>query len=260
MSRVVTGGGEAPPLYVEASGAGENVLLAHGFGGSARNFRPQLRALRGRYRTIVYDARGHARSGAPEAAADYTPECFVSDLGRVLDQAGSERAVVGGLSMGPASRCASRSRIRSACRGWCWRRSAGAGLVPPRAAGFARARPRSLLAAGQRFVWGGSGSQREATLMKQGFRGTMPRSRVLRRLIAGSPASDASRELRRVICGAGRGRRATRRRCGGRSSQELPRAARGGGGRQPLVNLEQPEAFNAALLGFLAEEVFPRPG
>jgi pimeloyl-ACP methyl ester carboxylesterase len=27
-----------------------------------------------------------------------------------------------------------------------------------------------------------------------------------------------------------------------------------------VVNLEQPEAFNAALLGFLAEEVFPTPG
>ena len=88
------------PLHVEVSGTGQSVLLAHGFGGSARNFRPQLKALRGRYRTIVYDARGHARSFAPETAAEYTPDCFASDLGRALDQAGAERAVVGGLSMG----------------------------------------------------------------------------------------------------------------------------------------------------------------
>ena len=94
----MSSGGLEPSLHVEVSGSGENVLLAHGFGGSARNFGPQRRALRGRYRAILYDARGHARSGAPEAARDYTLECFVSDLGRVLDQAGARRAVVGGLT------------------------------------------------------------------------------------------------------------------------------------------------------------------
>src|SRR3989442_9959431 len=89
-----------PALHVEAEGDGPVVVLGHGFGGSARNFLPQARALRDRYRIVRFDARGHARSGAPAEAAAYTPEAFVADVGRVLDQVGAARAVVGGLSMG----------------------------------------------------------------------------------------------------------------------------------------------------------------
>src|SRR5207245_10791759 len=74
--------------------------LAHGFGGSARNFLSQARALRDRYRIVRFDARGHARSEAPAEASAYTPDAFVADLGRVLDQVGARAAVVGGLSMG----------------------------------------------------------------------------------------------------------------------------------------------------------------
>jgi pimeloyl-ACP methyl ester carboxylesterase len=199
-------GGDAVPLYVESSGTGESVLLAHGFGGSARNFRPQLRALRGRYRTIVYDARGHARSGAPEAAADYTPECFVSDLGRVLDQAGSERAVVGGLSMGAGVALrfalAHPERVQGLVLA-SFPAGAGRGAAA-RAAEFARVLDEEgLLAAGERFVWGeGSGfSEPEARLVKQGFRehDTHALAHVLRELIAGQPGIEAlAPELRRV--------------------------------------------------------------
>src|SRR6266700_3093788 len=64
-----------PRLHVEVEGSGPVVVLAHGFGGSAR-------------------------SEAPAEASAYTPEAFVADLGRVLDQVGARAAVVGGLSMG----------------------------------------------------------------------------------------------------------------------------------------------------------------
>jgi pimeloyl-ACP methyl ester carboxylesterase len=87
-------------LHVDRQGEGALVCLLHGFGGSARNWRPQARALGERYEFALPDVRGHARSAAPERAAAYRPERFVSDLGRVLDQAGAARAVVGGLSMG----------------------------------------------------------------------------------------------------------------------------------------------------------------
>src|SRR5947207_2849242 len=89
-----------PRLHVEVEGSGPVVVLAHGFGGSARNFLPQARGLRDRYRIVRFDARGHARSEAPAEASAYTPEAFVADLGRVLDQVGARAAVVGGLSMG----------------------------------------------------------------------------------------------------------------------------------------------------------------
>jgi len=88
-------------LHAERWGhAGPVVVLGHGFGGSARNFRPQARVLSVHHQVLLFDARGHARSDAPEAPAAYRPECFVADLGAVLDASGAERAIVGGLSMG----------------------------------------------------------------------------------------------------------------------------------------------------------------
>src|SRR5439155_25114013 len=89
-----------PTLHLDVEGSGPVVVLAHGFGGSARNFRPQARALGARYRVGRFDARGHGRSPAPPEADAYTPEAFASDLGRILDRVGAEKAVVGGLSMG----------------------------------------------------------------------------------------------------------------------------------------------------------------
>src|SRR4029077_2169460 len=90
----------SPHLHIDREGQGPVVVLAHGFAGSARNFGPQARALRPRFRVVRYDARGHARSEAPDDPLAYTPETFADDLGRVLDP-GS--AVVGGLSMGAAT-------------------------------------------------------------------------------------------------------------------------------------------------------------
>jgi pimeloyl-ACP methyl ester carboxylesterase len=87
-------------LHIEERGAGPALVLGHGFGGSARNFRPQARAFSDRFRVVLYDARGHARSEAPEDPTEYEPRCFVEDLLRVVDGTGEERVVVGGLSMG----------------------------------------------------------------------------------------------------------------------------------------------------------------
>lgn len=97
----------APSLYAEAHGAGPPLLLVHGFGGSARNWRPQARALAAKARTLLFDVRGHARSDAPREAAAYRPECFLEDFQRVLTwgrggagREGGPPPVVGGLSMG----------------------------------------------------------------------------------------------------------------------------------------------------------------
>jgi pimeloyl-ACP methyl ester carboxylesterase len=91
---------QVPRLHVDVDGDGPAIVLAHGLGGSARNFGPQMRALKDRHRVIRYDARGHARSDAPHEASAYTPATFVDDMGRVMDDAGVTSAVVGGLSMG----------------------------------------------------------------------------------------------------------------------------------------------------------------
>jgi pimeloyl-ACP methyl ester carboxylesterase len=88
-------------LHVEVHGDGPPLVLLHGFGGSARNWRPQIRALRDAYRVVVYDARGHARSDAPHEARAYLPDRLLEDLERVVrETSGDARPVVGGLSMG----------------------------------------------------------------------------------------------------------------------------------------------------------------
>ena len=70
---------EPPRLHVDVDGVGPPIVLAHGFGGSARNFGPQMRALKDRYQVVRYDARGHGRSDAPTEPEAYTPAAFVGD-------------------------------------------------------------------------------------------------------------------------------------------------------------------------------------
>src|SRR5438552_7970287 len=150
-----------PRLHVEVEGSGPVVVLAHGFGGSARNFLSQARALRDRYRIVRFDARGHARSEAPAEASAYTPEAFVADLGRVLDQVGARAAVVGGLSMGAGTALrfalAHPERVEGLVLA-AFPPGAGApGTFAAVAADFADAIEREgLEAAGARFVWGAS--------------------------------------------------------------------------------------------------------
>jgi pimeloyl-ACP methyl ester carboxylesterase len=260
--------GSGSELHVEVTGSGPSLLLAHGFGGSARNFRPQVKALRGAFRVIVYDARGHARSFAPEAAADYTPECFVADLGRALDRAGAERAVVGGLSMGAgvALRFALAHPLRVqglVLASFPAPASLGQGIAS-QAAAFARALDQDgLEAAGARFVWGESPS-RDAALVRQGFMEHQPRAlaHVLRELIAKQPSVEA---LAPQLAGVEQptlllaGESDTPSVATSRAlAAALPRARLEiipGAGH--VVNLQRPGAFNAALLGFLAGEVFP---
>jgi pimeloyl-ACP methyl ester carboxylesterase len=262
---------DALPLHVERVGAGESVLLAHGFGGSARNFRPQVRALAGRYRVITYDARGHARSFAPASAAEYTPECFVADLARVLDQAGAARAVVGGLSLGAGVALrfalAHPGRVQGlVLASFPAPASAGAGFAA-QAAGFARALDEEgLLAAGERYVWGkGSGlSPRDAALVRQGFLEHRPHAlaHVLRELVAVQPSvEELAPELALLALPAlilAGETDAPSVACGRALAEALPRARLvvvAGAGH--VVNLQRPDVFNAALLEFLAEDVFP---
>jgi 2-succinyl-6-hydroxy-2,4-cyclohexadiene-1-carboxylate synthase len=164
-------------LHVEVHGEGPAVVLGHGFGGSARNWGPQVRTLRDRFRVVVYDARGHARSDAPEAADAYTLDTLRDDLARVVDAHGDAPCAVGGLSMGAGVALgfalAAPERVRRlvlmappplpdehGARGRGW------------AADFARAiDAQGLDAAGERFAWGERSGLDPAArrLVRQGF-------------------------------------------------------------------------------------------
>jgi pimeloyl-ACP methyl ester carboxylesterase len=194
-------------LYSTAEGSGPTLILGHGFGGSARNFRPQSRALRDRFQVVLHDARGHARSEAPPDADDYSPDCFADDVGRLLDAAGAESAVVGGLSMGAAVALrfalAQPERVRALVL--------ASFPAPPAGEGFARSAHAfadcidrdGLEVAGERFVWGADSGldERGAALVRQGFLEHSPfaLANILREFIAKQPAVDALADELRAL-------------------------------------------------------------
>ncbi len=89
-------------LSYEISGANENLplLLTHGYGASAQMWEPNVGTLAAARPVITWDLRGHGRSDCPPDQAQYTQSASVQDMAALLDAAGAERAVLGGLSLG----------------------------------------------------------------------------------------------------------------------------------------------------------------
>jgi len=87
-------------LYYEESGAGTPVLFIHEFAGDHRSWQPQVSVLSRQYRCIVYCARGYPPSDVPEEVERYSQQRARDDARSVLDHLGVERAHVVGLSMG----------------------------------------------------------------------------------------------------------------------------------------------------------------
>jgi pimeloyl-ACP methyl ester carboxylesterase len=85
-------------LSGEEAGEGTPMVLLHGLTATRRYVVMGSRMLeRGGHRVVLYDARGHGRSGP---AGDYGYEALAADLGAVLDDRGIDRAVLAGASMG----------------------------------------------------------------------------------------------------------------------------------------------------------------
>lgn len=81
-------------------GLGLPVLLTHGFGATAGMWEPNIDALSADRPVIVWDLRGHGSSDAPEDMARYSEQISVADMAAILDAAGVDRAVLGGMSLG----------------------------------------------------------------------------------------------------------------------------------------------------------------
>ncbi len=98
-TRVVLRDGEA--LAVRSAGAGDPLLLVHGFTGAAEAWGEDLLGvLAGRFRVIAVDLLGHGGSSRPLDPARYALPEQVSDLCEVLDACGAPRALWVGYSMG----------------------------------------------------------------------------------------------------------------------------------------------------------------
>ena len=74
------------------------LVLSHSLACSVRMWDPQIAALKGSYRILAYDTRGHGGSEAPKGA--YTLEMLADDLKALLDHLGAKSPHYCGLSMG----------------------------------------------------------------------------------------------------------------------------------------------------------------
>jgi pimeloyl-ACP methyl ester carboxylesterase len=89
----------APVPPAATSGTGTLLVLLHAFPLDGRMWAPQVEALAGSYQVIVPDLRGFgaARDQAVEEAG---MDLLADDVARLLDDRGLDRVVLGGLSMG----------------------------------------------------------------------------------------------------------------------------------------------------------------
>jgi pimeloyl-ACP methyl ester carboxylesterase len=76
------------------------LLLSHGYSASGQMWKRNLPALSADRQVITWDIRGHGRSDSPEDPGLYSEALSVEDMTALLDLAEAPRAIVGGLSLG----------------------------------------------------------------------------------------------------------------------------------------------------------------
>ncbi|HZN13487.1 MAG TPA: alpha/beta hydrolase [Acidimicrobiales bacterium] len=88
-------------IHYESHGDGPVVLLSHGYTATTEMWRGQIAPLTSAgYRVVVWDMRGHGASDSPEDDALYSEAATMADMAAVLDAVEADRAVIGGLSLG----------------------------------------------------------------------------------------------------------------------------------------------------------------
>ncbi len=85
-------------MFYEIHGAGEPLVLLHGFTGSSAVWAPVLPDVKEEYRVIVPDLRGHGRSTNPSKA--FTHHQSALDVYALLDELGVDKFKAMGISTG----------------------------------------------------------------------------------------------------------------------------------------------------------------
>ena len=94
-----TENGAGIEIYYEDHGAGQPVVLIHGYPLDGHSWERQERVLLDAgYRVIAYDRRGFGRSSQPAIGYDY--DTFAADLNALLEHLDLDGIVLGGFSMG----------------------------------------------------------------------------------------------------------------------------------------------------------------
>ncbi|HUK08620.1 MAG TPA: alpha/beta fold hydrolase [Stellaceae bacterium] len=87
-----------PRLAVDVLGSGPLVVFMHGIGGNRTNWRDQLPSFAAHFTAAAWDARGYGKSEDYEGLLDFAD--FGGDLLRLIDHFRADRAHLVGLSMG----------------------------------------------------------------------------------------------------------------------------------------------------------------
>jgi pimeloyl-ACP methyl ester carboxylesterase len=87
-------------IYYEVHGSGPTLLLTHGYSSTSAMWQGQIAALSKHHKLVLWDMRGHGQSDYPEDPAAYSEALTVADMAALLDEVGVDNAIVGGLSLG----------------------------------------------------------------------------------------------------------------------------------------------------------------
>jgi pimeloyl-ACP methyl ester carboxylesterase len=87
-------------IYYEVHGQGPVLLLTHGFSSTGDMWRGQIEAFSKKHTLVLWDMRGHGRSDYPEDPAAYSEPLTLMDIAALLDAVGASQAIIGGLSLG----------------------------------------------------------------------------------------------------------------------------------------------------------------
>ena len=87
-------------IHYEVYGNGPALLLSNGYSATTRMWDPNVAALSERFTLILWDMRGHGKSGSPDEDRAYSEALTTQDMAALLDHLGFESAVIGGLSLG----------------------------------------------------------------------------------------------------------------------------------------------------------------
>lgn len=89
-------------VYYEVHGSGDRptILLTHGYSATSQMWKGQVEALSKDHQLVAWDMRGHGRSDSPDDPALYSEPATVADMAALLDAVGAKTAIIGGLSLG----------------------------------------------------------------------------------------------------------------------------------------------------------------
>lgn len=86
-------------IYYEINGEGSPLVFIQGAFISATMWEKQVRYFSDRFQTVIYDLRGHGRTGATDRKK-YSVELYADDLVKLLDALKIHKPIICGISLG----------------------------------------------------------------------------------------------------------------------------------------------------------------